>query len=73
MYHPGPATAWLSASSGSLNDYKGDGDWAKILSVVGRTEQSERANDEYYWKHQWGTYQAKSVGPPILLSRMSIA
>ncbi|KAJ4286683.1 hypothetical protein N0V90_012935 [Kalmusia sp. IMI 367209] len=60
LYHPGPATAWLSAALGDLNDYKGDGEWFKILSVVGRTEQSEVPDDEYYWKHQWGTYQAKS-------------
>jgi hypothetical protein len=31
------------------------------LSVVGRTEQSVPPDDEYYWKHQWGTYQAKAV------------
>ncbi|KAF2007487.1 lytic polysaccharide monooxygenase [Amniculicola lignicola CBS 123094] len=60
LYHPGPATAWLSAAPGGLNEYTGDGDWFKILSVVGRTEQSEPPNDEYYWKHQWGAYQAKS-------------
>ncbi|KAF2676453.1 lytic polysaccharide monooxygenase, partial [Lentithecium fluviatile CBS 122367] len=60
LYHPGPATAWLSKAPGSLNDYTGDGEWVKILGVVGRTEQSEPPNDEYYWKHQWGTYQAKS-------------
>ncbi|KAH7110100.1 glycoside hydrolase [Dendryphion nanum] len=60
LYHPGPATAWLSAAPGALNEYTGDGDWFKILSVVGRTAQSETPNDEYYWKHQWGTYQAKS-------------
>lgn len=61
LYHPGPATVWLSKAPGDLNKYQGDGDWFKILSVVGRTEQSEVPNDEYYWKHQWGTYQAKSV------------
>ena len=61
LYHPGPATAWLSPAPGSLNQYAGDGEWFKILSVVGRTEQSEPPNDEYFWKHQWGTYQAKSV------------
>lgn len=32
----------------------------KILSVVGRTNQSVPPDDEYYWKHQWGTYQATS-------------
>jgi len=61
LYHPGPATAWLSAAPRSLDEYTGDGDWFKILSVVGRTEQSMQPDDEYYWKHQWGTYQAKSV------------
>jgi len=61
LYHPGPATAWLSAAPRSLDEYTGDGDWFKILSVVGRTEQSVQPDDEYYWKHQWGTYQAKSV------------
>jgi hypothetical protein len=60
LYHPGPATAWLSKAPGSLDEYTGDGDWFKILSVVGRTSQSEPPNDEMYWKHQWGTYQAKS-------------
>ncbi|KAH7083879.1 glycoside hydrolase [Paraphoma chrysanthemicola] len=60
LYHPGPATGWLSAAPRSLDDYTGDGEWFKILSVVGRTEQSEPPDDEYYWKHQWGTYQAKS-------------
>lgn len=61
LYHPGPATAWLSAAPGALKDYEGDGEWFKILSVVGRTVQSVPPNDEYYWKHQWGTYQATNV------------
>ncbi|KAH8729036.1 glycoside hydrolase [Phaeosphaeriaceae sp. PMI808] len=60
LYHPGPATAWLSLSPGPLDTYTGDGPWFKIESVVGRTAQSEIPNDELYWKHQWGTYQAKS-------------
>ncbi|KAH7395247.1 glycoside hydrolase [Phaeosphaeria sp. MPI-PUGE-AT-0046c] len=58
LYHPGPATAWLSAAPGAIGEYEGDGEWFKILSVVGRTAQSVPPNDEYYWKHQWGTYQA---------------
>ncbi|KAF2655703.1 lytic polysaccharide monooxygenase [Lophiostoma macrostomum CBS 122681] len=58
LYHPGPATAWLSKAPGDLDTYEGDGDWFKILSVVNRTAQSVPPNDEYYWKHQWGTYQA---------------
>ncbi|OAL04086.1 hypothetical protein IQ06DRAFT_345282 [Phaeosphaeriaceae sp. SRC1lsM3a] len=33
LYHPGPATAWLSAAPSSLDDYEGDGQWFKILSV----------------------------------------
>lgn len=58
LYHPGPATAWLSRAPGVLQDYEGNGDWFKILSVVGRTEQSVPPDDNMVWKHQWGMYQA---------------
>jgi hypothetical protein len=67
MYHPGFASAWLSKSpTDDLNGYIGDGDWFKILSVTGRTEQSlnwtgdnARLYDQF--KAIWGTYQAQSV------------
>jgi hypothetical protein len=61
LYHPGPATAWLSKAPGNLDEYVGDGEWFKILSVVGRTTQSVPPNDDMVWKHQWGTYQATNV------------
>jgi hypothetical protein len=66
LYHPGPATAWLSKAPGKLDEYEGDGEWFKILSVVGRTEQSVVPDDDYYWKQQWGTYEARSVSPSFL-------
>ncbi|KAJ4355571.1 uncharacterized protein N0V89_003591 [Didymosphaeria variabile] len=41
MYHPGPATAWLSKAPDSvdLNEYKGDGDWwVDFFPLVLRTK-----------------------------------
>ncbi|KAI2632439.1 glycoside hydrolase [Hypomontagnella submonticulosa] len=67
MYHPGFASAWLSkAPTDDLDSYTGEGDWFKILSVTGRTEQSldwslpEHA--KYYDKIKavWGTYRLDS-------------
>jgi AA9 family protein len=71
MYHPGIGSAWLSRSeSGDLDSYEGDGDWFKILQIVGRTEQSldfaaennKKLFDPY--KSLWGTFNADSVGDP---------
>lgn len=68
MYHPGFASAWLSKSTtDDLESYAGDGDWFKILSVTGRTEQSLDYSDPewapYYdvFKSVWGTYRVSSV------------
>ncbi|KAF2829115.1 hypothetical protein CC86DRAFT_436897 [Ophiobolus disseminans] len=60
LYHPGPASAWLSRvpASSSLDTYAGEGDWFKIHSAVRRTPQSVPPTDAYVWKHQWATYQA---------------
>ncbi|CAH0002245.1 unnamed protein product [Clonostachys byssicola] len=67
MYHPGFASAWLSKSTtDDLESYAGDGDWFKILSVTGRTEQSLDYSDPesapYYdvFKSVWGTYRVGS-------------
>jgi hypothetical protein len=67
MYHPGFASAWLSKSpSDDLDTYTGDGDWFKILSVTGRTEQSVDFSDPvlapFYdpFKAVWGTFRADS-------------
>lgn len=68
MYHPGFASAWLSPSPvDDLNEYQGDGDWFKILSVTGRTEQSIDFTDPAwapyydYFKSVWGTFLLNSV------------
>ncbi|KAI0192515.1 glycoside hydrolase [Astrocystis sublimbata] len=62
MFHAGPAFAWLSkAPTNDLQTYAGDGDWFKILSVTGRTEQSMDyslpENEKYYDEVDsvWGT------------------
>ncbi|KAK7221422.1 hypothetical protein V2G26_009425 [Clonostachys chloroleuca] len=67
MYHPGYASAWLSKSpTDDLEEYIGDGDWFKILSVTGRTEQSRNFSDpewaKYYdqFKARWGTFRLDS-------------
>ncbi|KAI0135874.1 glycoside hydrolase [Daldinia grandis] len=67
MYHPGIASAWLSKSpTDDLQNYAGDGDWFKILSVTGRTEQSLDfslpENAKYYeqFKAVWGTFRLDS-------------
>lgn len=65
MYHPGFASAWLSKPPGDdLNAYTGDGDWFKIMSVTGRTEQSVDFSDPAIphdrAKDMWGTYSAES-------------
>ncbi|KAL1604989.1 hypothetical protein SLS60_004532 [Paraconiothyrium brasiliense] len=46
MYHPGPATAWLSKAPDSvdLNEYKGDGDWFKI--------EVKPASDGVHWDYR---------------------
>lgn len=76
MYHPGYASAWLSKSpTDDLEEYIGDGDWFKILSVTGRTEQSRNFSDpewaKYYdqFKARWGTFRLDSVRnlPPNFL------
>lgn len=68
MYHPGFASAWLSKSpTDDLDSYTGDGDWFKILSVTGRTDQSLNFSDPenavYYdpYKAPWGTFRVDSV------------
>lgn len=68
MYHPGFASAWLSKSpTDDLDSYTGDGDWFKILSVTGRTDQSldfsDPENAIYYdpYKAPWGTFRVDSV------------
>jgi len=33
MEHPGPSSGWLSKAPGSVQEYKGDGDWAKIYET----------------------------------------
>jgi hypothetical protein len=67
MYHPGFASAWLSKSpTDDLTAYMGDGDWFKILTVTGRTEQSldynlpENAQFYDYFKSVWGTFRLDS-------------
>ncbi|KAF3056224.1 extracellular glycosyl hydrolase family 78 protein [Daldinia childiae] len=67
MYHPGIGSAWLSKSPiDDLQKYAGDGDWFKILSVTGRTEQSLDyslpENSRYYdqYKSVWGTFRLDS-------------
>ncbi|KAF2799745.1 lytic polysaccharide monooxygenase [Melanomma pulvis-pyrius CBS 109.77] len=67
IYHPGFASAWLSKSpTDDLNLYTGDGDWFKILSVTGRTEQSldfsAPENKKLYdqFKAIWGTFNVQS-------------
>ncbi|KAF2868281.1 glycoside hydrolase [Massariosphaeria phaeospora] len=67
MYHPGFGSAWLSKSpTEDLNAYAGDGDWAKILQIVERTEQSvdwtKEENKKKYdaTKAWWGTWHADS-------------
>jgi hypothetical protein len=76
MYHPGFASAWLSKSpTDDLEAYTGDGDWFKILSVTGRTEQSIDWSDPewapYYepFKAVWGTYRVDSVSDPPIPNR----
>jgi len=62
-YHPGPGSAWLSkAPNDDLDSYTGDGDWFKILEVVGRTEQSMPILPDPTYKHlyQWGLYLSSS-------------
>jgi hypothetical protein len=64
LYHPGPASAWLSkAPSDDLDAYTGDGDWFKILNVITRTNQSIPITSAvfYPFQAQWGTYLATSV------------
>ncbi|KAH7128146.1 glycoside hydrolase [Dendryphion nanum] len=65
MYHPGFTSAWLSKAPGDdLNSYAGDGDWFKIMSVTGRTEQSANFSDPAIphdrAKDMWGTYSSES-------------
>ncbi|KAF2005056.1 lytic polysaccharide monooxygenase [Amniculicola lignicola CBS 123094] len=67
VYHPGYLSAWLSKSpTDDLNAYKGDGDWFKILSVTGRTEQSIDFADPYFkpygdaLKRKWGAFYVDS-------------
>ncbi|KAI1818337.1 lytic polysaccharide monooxygenase [Poronia punctata] len=67
IYHAGVTSAWLSkAPSDDLDAYAGDGDWFKILSVTGRTEQSLDWSDpwaaQYYdeLKALWGTFRLDS-------------
>ncbi|KAF2471771.1 uncharacterized protein BDR25DRAFT_367624 [Lindgomyces ingoldianus] len=67
IYHPGFASAWLSHSpTDDLNAYTGDGDWFKIMSVTGRTEQSldfslpENKNLYNEYKAIWGTLNVQS-------------
>ncbi|CAI6034621.1 unnamed protein product [Clonostachys chloroleuca] len=56
----------LSSTTDDLESYAGDGDWFKILSVTGRTEQSLDYSDPesapYYdvFKSVWGTYRVGS-------------
>jgi len=33
IYHPGPASAWMSKAPGELDTYEGDGEWFKIAAV----------------------------------------
>ena len=66
MYHPGFASAWLSKAPGDdVDAYKGDGDWFKILQVVGRTGQSANLSDPTIGhdpaKIMWGTFNSDSV------------
>ncbi|KAF2257601.1 hypothetical protein CC78DRAFT_549787 [Lojkania enalia] len=65
VLHPGPGSVWLSkAPTDDLDAYKGDGDWFKILQVVGEEAQSPgkllntMAGDEI--DLVWGMYQAQS-------------
>ncbi|KAF2647147.1 lytic polysaccharide monooxygenase [Lophiostoma macrostomum CBS 122681] len=63
LYHPGPASAWLSkAPDDDLDAYTGDGDWFKILSVITRTNQSIPITSAVLapFQAQWGTYLATS-------------
>ncbi|KAI0378479.1 glycoside hydrolase [Hypomontagnella monticulosa] len=67
MYHPGFASAWLSKSpTDDLMKYEGDGDWFKILSVTGRTEQSLDYSlpENQQWADRseaiWGTFELDS-------------
>jgi hypothetical protein len=67
MYHPGFGSAWLSKSPvDDLNEYQGDGDWFKILSVTSRTEQSLDYSDPKWapyndrFKAPWGTFMLDS-------------
>ncbi|KAF2117980.1 glycoside hydrolase [Lophiotrema nucula] len=62
IYHPGPGSVWLSKSpSDNLNTYSGDGDWFKILEIIGRTEQSMPvlSDSTYAPLYQWGLYVAR--------------
>ncbi|PVI00683.1 lytic polysaccharide monooxygenase [Periconia macrospinosa] len=53
LYHPGPATAWLSRAPGLLDEYEGDGDWFKILSVVGRTNHCGQIKFPHFPHRTW--------------------
>jgi hypothetical protein len=57
-----------------LENYEGDGDWFKILSVTGRTEQSLDFTDPEwapwtdYYKGVWGTFHLDSVSHNLPLT-----
>jgi hypothetical protein len=70
IYHQGVGSAWLSKSPvDDLNNYHGDGDWFKIMSVLEPTEQSidwsVPENKKWYNSlySLWGTYMVDSVRP----------
>jgi hypothetical protein len=76
MYHPGFASAWLSKAPGDdLSSYLGDGDWFKIMSVTGRTEQSANFSDPAIphdpAKDMWGAYSSQSVSLKMIASQRS--
>lgn len=41
IHHPGPGQAYLSRlEHGTLEEYKGDGDWFKISSLVAKDDKN---------------------------------
>ncbi|KAF2008894.1 lytic polysaccharide monooxygenase [Aaosphaeria arxii CBS 175.79] len=67
IYHPGFGSVWMSKSPhDDVDRYEGDGDWFKILQIVGRTEQSldfeDPGNKNLYdrYKAMWGTFNVQS-------------
>ena len=76
FWHAGFVSAWLSKAPDGmdLNDYEGDGDWFKIASVAGRTEQSTPLHPIEDWRQaynhnetwKWGIFGLDSVSVVLL-------